>query len=137
MRAKLTNMSATADRLAEAMELRGVDQSALARGVGVTQGAISKIVLGQTANSRLLPRLATYLDVSMPWLLGMADKPFDDESEERGLSCSERELLACYALLDPAQQSALLTIALAMAGRGAPGSVHAPRPTFVAEESVR
>lgn len=50
---------------------RGVSQSMLARAVGSTQGAISLILLGKTTNSRLLPKIATYLGVSLGWLLGM------------------------------------------------------------------
>lgn len=66
-------MTVTAERLSEAMQGQGIDQSALARELGVTQGAISKIVLGKTANSRLMPRIATHLGVSLAWLLGMSD----------------------------------------------------------------
>jgi phage repressor protein C with HTH and peptisase S24 domain len=56
------------------MEMRGIDQSSLARRLGVTQGAISKILLGRTANSRLVPRIAVQLGVPLPWLLGETDR---------------------------------------------------------------
>jgi len=73
-------MTVTAERLKEAMADCGVDQSGLARELGVTQGAISKIVLGKTANSRLMPKIATTLRVPLAWLLGMSDDRQNYES---------------------------------------------------------
>jgi phage repressor protein C with HTH and peptisase S24 domain len=67
----------TAARLDEAMKLRGYDQSRLARELDVSQGTISKIILGKTANSRLMPRIATLLGVSLAWLLNMSDDRLD------------------------------------------------------------
>jgi len=55
-----------------------MSQSGLARAVGATQGSISLILLGKTTNSRLLPKIATFLGVSLAWLLGMADEPCDN-----------------------------------------------------------
>ncbi|KHA64266.1 hypothetical protein NI18_10245 [Sphingomonas sp. Ant20] len=60
------------------MAAQRVSQSGLARAVGATQGSISLILLGKTTNSRLLPKIATFLGVSLAWLLGMADDPSDD-----------------------------------------------------------
>lgn len=57
------------------MAAQRVSQSGLARAVGATQGSISLIMLGKTTNSRLLPKIATALGVSLAWLLGMADDP--------------------------------------------------------------
>jgi len=65
----------TATRLAEAMTKADEDQSSLARAIGITQGAISKILQGKTANSRHLPRIANHLGVSLPWLLGETANP--------------------------------------------------------------
>jgi transcriptional regulator with XRE-family HTH domain len=64
-----------ADRLRIAMEAAAISQSRLARDIGATQGAISLILLGKTTNSRLLPKIATRLGVSLAWLLGMVDDP--------------------------------------------------------------
>lgn len=55
------------------MNAAGEDQSSLARAIGITQGAISKILQGKTANSRHLPRIAIYLTVPLAWLLGESD----------------------------------------------------------------
>jgi len=71
-RLKASRVTVTATRLADAMRKADEDQSSLARAIGITQGAISKILQGKTANSRHLPRIANYLGVSLPWLLGEA-----------------------------------------------------------------
>lgn len=106
-------MAVTAARLAEAMRLRATDQSELARELGVTQGAISKIVVGKTANSRLLPRIAAHLGVSLDWLLGESDEY--DEASTRLYSRVERDWVALLRALDPQRREALLTVAEAMA----------------------
>lgn len=76
---RVHGVATVADRLAKAMAARNVSQSALAREVGATQGSISLILLGKTTNSRLLPKIATNLDVSLPWLLGMSDDTVETE----------------------------------------------------------
>lgn len=67
-------MGVVADRLKEAMADRLVDQAALASAVGITQGAVSLIVRGETQRSRYLPAIAEYLGVSLAWLSG-GDEP--------------------------------------------------------------
>lgn len=69
------SVTVTAIRLAEAMKNADEDQSSLARAIGITQGAISKILQGKTANSRHLPRIALHLGVSLSWLLGQTSEP--------------------------------------------------------------
>lgn len=66
-------MTVTGQRLEKAMVSRGFDQSGLARKIGVSQATINRIIQGKTANSRLIPRIATQLAVPLPWLLGMSD----------------------------------------------------------------
>jgi transcriptional regulator with XRE-family HTH domain len=73
-------VNVTATRLAEAMKDLDYDQSKLARGIGVTQGAISKILLGKTANSRHLPRISAHLGVDLAWLLGETDQRGDTKT---------------------------------------------------------
>ena len=111
-------MGTTADRLAQAMELRGVDQSALARALRVSQGSISKIVLGKTNNSRLLPRIATHLAVSLPWLLGETD---DAEPGSGNLpeDPQAQELVRYFTQLAAAERDAILLLARSLAGHGA------------------
>lgn len=118
-------MNPTAHRLTEVMRKRGLDQPDVAKGVGATQGAISKIITGETKNSRLIPKLATFLGVSVPWLLGQSDDP-SGEGEEALLDHESREMVRQFNHLAPADRRALLQIARTMAG-GAPPSetVHA------------
>jgi len=117
------------------MEKRGLDQSTLARDLGVTQGAISKIVLGKTTNSRLIPRIATYLGVSMPWLLGESDEQEGADGDTALLDHEAREMIRHLQHLTPADRRALLQIARTMAGGPTPSStVHAPARGYRGEE---
>jgi phage repressor protein C with HTH and peptisase S24 domain len=61
------------DRLHEAMAEAGLDQTALAKKVGCTQGAISQILVGRTRRSKLIPDIARALGVPVEWLLGRTD----------------------------------------------------------------
>ncbi len=101
-------VSIIGQRLAEAMELRGVSQSDLAQGIEVTQGAVSKIIVGKTANSRLLPKIATYLGVPLPWLLGQSDQFEDGEVED--FSSAERDWVANLRALKPEDRCAIMTL---------------------------
>ena len=105
---KMVRMSITGHRLAEALELRDVDQSELAHGIGSTQGAISKIIVGKTANSRLMPKIATYLGVPLPWLLGLSDDRGEERVEE--FSIAERDWVRQLRALHPDQRQALLLL---------------------------
>lgn len=78
-RCNMPGVDRAADRLSEAMRRRGVSQSALARRIGTTQGAISLILRGKTANSRLLPKIALQLNVPLPWLMGVTDDAEADD----------------------------------------------------------
>jgi phage repressor protein C with HTH and peptisase S24 domain len=61
------------DRLQEAMADAGLDQTALAKRIGCTQGAISQILVGRTRRSKLLPDIARALGVPVEWLLGRSE----------------------------------------------------------------
>lgn len=115
------------------MHDRGIDQSALARELGVTQGAISKIVLGKTANSRLLPRIATHLGVSLAWLLGIEDDPEADLPDE-WLSAEEREWIDLLRSLKPKDRQAVIQLTRSLAGCAPSPTVHAPRQEYKIEE---
>jgi transcriptional regulator with XRE-family HTH domain len=118
-------VNTTASRLTQAMEIRGTDQSALARDLNVTQGSISKIVLGRTSNSRLLPRIAAHLGVSMTWLLGLSDNPYDDGGGQAELSWEERDFISHLKKLNLEDRRALLRIARSLASSPeAVGTVH-------------
>jgi phage repressor protein C with HTH and peptisase S24 domain len=58
------------DRFLAAIQEAGLDQSALAKRVGCTPGAINQIASGLTLRSRFLPDIADALGVSTKWLRG-------------------------------------------------------------------
>lgn len=65
-------------RLAEAMEVRGTSQSALARAIGVDRSTISQLIKGTGArlpNAQVVGECAAALGVSADWLLGLTDRP--------------------------------------------------------------
>jgi len=93
------------------MAERGVDQSELARRIGVTQGTISKILKGRSSKSRLLPRIAAELAVPITWLTG------EDDSLVEGLilSIEDRELLDTLNQLPPTFRAAVLQLSRCVA----------------------
>ena len=72
-------MATFKERLNEAMELRDIKPSELAKLSGVNEGAISQYRKGSyKAGQRSLEKLATVLCVSIPWLMG-ADVPMEED----------------------------------------------------------
>ncbi|MCT8159575.1 helix-turn-helix domain-containing protein [Pseudoruegeria sp. SHC-113] len=66
------------ERLAQAMQERGSNRSALSRAVGVDRSTISQILTSQTArlpNAQLAAECAAHLGVSADWLLGLTNRP--------------------------------------------------------------
>ena len=64
-------------RLSEAMKLRGLSQSALARETGVDRSTVSQILGPGTRlpNAQLAADCAAVLGISADWLLGLTDRP--------------------------------------------------------------
>lgn len=102
--------STVAERLREAMEEAGVDQSALGNAIGVTQGTISLILLGKTRHSKHLPTIATFLGVSYEWLVGRSDAKHGEASESAPVSADERALLEGLRSLGKADRASLHTV---------------------------
>jgi len=102
-------MSLTAARLSEAMRKRGWDQKELAQRVDATQGAISKILVGKTSNSRLLPKIAAQLGVSLPWLLGQSDND-SIGGDDAGVTLEEREWIELLRALPTADRRATVRL---------------------------
>lgn len=84
------------DRLRERMRETGWTQEDLAEAIGVTQGAISQIIIGKSRKSRLLPFIAEKLAVNLTWLQGTADQKIDMFDVE-GEQISEDTLAAMRA----------------------------------------
>ncbi len=65
-------------RLAQAMGEAGINQSALARAIGVDRSTISQLLTGNGArlpNAQVVGECAVELGVSSDWLLGLSDRP--------------------------------------------------------------
>jgi len=96
-------------RVSEAMAAAEVDQSELARRIGVTPGAINQIVTGRTQRSRLLPDIARQLAVSVDWLTGLTDDRRGDAAPEV-LTSEEMRFLEIYRDLPRKDRAALKTL---------------------------
>lgn len=116
-----------AQRVAQAMEWRGLDQTDLADAIGVTQGAISKILVGKTANSRLLPKIAVELRVPLPWLLGKTDEAVVTAAE-LAITNEDREWLDILHRLSRRDLGAVLQLARTLAGVGEDRAPFSPSP---------
>ena len=65
-------------RLIDAMRERNINQSALARRVGVDRSTISQLIKAQGArlpNAQVVAECAAALGISADWLLGLTDRP--------------------------------------------------------------
>ena len=65
-------------RLGQAMEQAGINQSALARAIGVDRSTISQILTGDGArmpNAQIVAESARVLGISTDWLLGLTHRP--------------------------------------------------------------
>lgn len=92
----------------------GINQSELARRIGVTPGAINQIVGGPTKRTRLLPAIARELGVSVDWLAGLTDDRRGDVPEAV-LTGEESRLLEIYRQLPKKDRAALKLLVERMA----------------------
>lgn len=104
-------MNKVAERLREAMDDQGVDQSTLARAIGVTQGAISLILVGKTRQSKYLPEIAIELGVSYDWLSGRDVDKHADSPVDLLVTSSERTLIERLRALPFPARNALTRVA--------------------------
>lgn len=102
-------MSLVAERLKELMTNRGLSQSELAEQLDVTQGAISKILVGKTQHSRLIPMIAAKYGVPLEWLLGESEDPHGSQSAFT-FTRDEELLVEHVRALDPTDRKAVLTL---------------------------
>lgn len=116
-------------RLRAAMGEANLDQSGLARELGVTPGAINQILSGKTKRSRYMPAIAARLGVSLAWLLSEADSP--QEGQGARLSPDERRLLSNWRRLRDDQQQAVMQILDSMVPSG---TLHSVRHTYRAKD---
>lgn len=112
-----------AQRLEQAMRERGWDQKELARRVGATQGAISKILVGRTSNSRLMPKIAAQLNKPLPYLLGAIDDDAVDVADQ-AFAPEEIEWLDLLRGLQREEREAVITLTRSLAHSSRTGTVH-------------
>lgn len=122
----MTN-SVTPDRLREAMERAGHDQSSLARKLNVTPAAINQIVTGKTQRSRYMPAIADELGVSVGWLMGTADEPVEGAAM---LSVDENRLLAMFDSLRRPDRNLILALMERLSTEVAEATLHSPKLEF-------
>ena len=78
-------MAAFKDRLEEALQLRKMKASDLAKITGIGEGAISQYRKGAyKATQTNLEKIAVALNVPIPWLMGAVDDNWPDTSESDG-----------------------------------------------------
>ena len=131
-------MTLTGERLESAMRRRGLDQSDLAERLGTSQATISRIVLGKTANSRWLPRIATELRFPLPWLQGVSDDDglYGGDSDSP-VTHQEQELLELFRGLDVNERGAIITLARSIATSARSSTMQAPQRAYRAQHDVR
>ena len=122
----MRSMSTTGLRLTEIMNRQGWNQTRLASEVGTTQGAISKIIKGETTNSRLIPKIAARLNVSLPWLLGETDDP-SIEVLDQALQPTDWEWIKLLHALGNVEREAILQLARTLANASHCDSAWGPR----------
>lgn len=98
-------------------------QAELARRVGITQPAVSKLVLGETANSRFIHKIARELSTTAEWLTGEVDElPEADE-----VTREEREWIDLLRGLAPSDRVAVMTLTRSLATSAASPRLQAPK----------
>lgn len=120
------------DRLKALTSARGMSQAELARRVGMSQQSLWKVFEGRTRSSRYLYEIARELGTSPQYLTGDAESP-DAETTLPDLTYEQRQLLACFDVLDATDRQLLLAMAMRMADRGGPNRIQNPRLEYGAQ----
>lgn len=98
------------NRLAAAIELRRTTPAQLARDAGVDKSTISLILAGKRQNTPaiIIARLATVLEVSIDYLLGLSEEPAPRQLDLSDLAI---ELMRVARQLTDRRQRSLLLLA--------------------------
>jgi transcriptional regulator with XRE-family HTH domain len=97
-------MKTTADRIKEALDLRGMKQADLVEKTGIGKSSISTYISGSyEPKQRNIYKIAKALDVSEPWLMG-----FDVPMERTSMSQSD-ESPVMKALLNSDNKNSAIT----------------------------
>lgn len=103
-------------RVLERLEKVGLSQAELARRIGVSQPTISNVIHRSKKGTTHLHQIARELGTTTAYLSGETDDPSATAGPLPEFSFDERQLVRCFSALEPTQRSALLTVALSMAG---------------------
>ncbi|WP_428835734.1 helix-turn-helix domain-containing protein [Sphingomonas rustica] len=109
-------MAITGDRVRQRLKELGINQSELARRVGITQGTVAALISGRSRSSAHLHKIARELETTPAWLAGETSDPTSAQPDEAPLTSDERDLVAIYRALSSVDQMALLQVARAMSG---------------------
>jgi len=113
------------------MVARGLNQSALARIVGVEQPSINRVLRGLTTKPRFLHDLARALETSTDYLVGQSDEPESDSVRLR-----DRQSGFHGATAEAAEDSVLIEhveVRFGMGGTFLEGPVDRPKRSFPRE----
>ena len=99
------------ERIRGRMEALKLNQSELARRVGVTQGAISQLVKGDSQGSKHLHRIARELGTTPAYLAGDTDDPDADAPDLPDLSPDEAKVVEIMRQLPKEDREALKRVA--------------------------
>lgn len=92
-----------AERLTLAMSIKGITESTLGKGIGVSQTTIWKLKNGKTSSNRKIYEIANYLNVNLNWLVngkgGMVNNSKENKIDYRGKVKEESIIIKGEALM--------------------------------------
>ncbi len=94
------------ERLKSRLEQTGISQAELGRRVGLTQGAISHLISGDSRGSKHLHKIARALGTTPAYLVGETDDP-ESVAPDVDLTPEEEELLTIFRELGKEDQAVL------------------------------
>lgn len=100
------------------MEAVGIKQAQLARRVGVTQGAISKIAKDNPNGSSFLHLLARELQTTPAYLTAEVDDPNQEAPAGPELTYDQLELVEYFERMTPENRATFLQMGRALAEKG-------------------
>lgn len=102
-------------RLKWLLSEKGMSQADLARGIGVSENAISSVILGESKQPSAINtlRMCAFLEATYEWLLTGRGEPWREPAPQGDEGADELRRL--YLSLPPAARDAILTTAKAFA----------------------
>lgn len=120
-------------RILERLKVTGLNQSELARRVGLSQPAINALIRGSSRSSTHLHKIARELRTTPAYLEGEVDDPHEDAPAAPEFSAEERHLVSNWRQLSIEDRRALDRIMSTMLG---PKTLHAPTLAYRADDAA-